>query len=105
MAIWFPAYTVDGREKGGLGFFKCAAHPLMDYLTFALARVTPNIVLAKTDAKLLFDDKSPACEFSDFESIAHQDVGQIDFQVSQNADDQAQSGVLSAAWMSKSRPA
>lgn len=66
---WFPAFSLDGAEKGGTAFFKAPGHALMDYLTFAVIRLTPSALEAKHIAKVLVSGGQVDCEFSTFSQV------------------------------------
>merc|ERR1719420_2708077 len=66
---WFPAFSLSGEEKGGTAFFKAPGHALMDYLTFAVIRLTPSALEAKHIAKVLVSGGQVDCEFSTFSQV------------------------------------
>merc|ERR1719324_1968435 len=63
VAVWFPNYPADGKEKGGMAFFKAPGHALMDYMTFAILRLVPSITAAKHVASSLASGEMPPCSY------------------------------------------
>merc|ERR1719310_220802 len=63
VAVWFPNYPADGQEKGGMAFFKAPGHSLMDYMTFAILRLTPSIFVAKAVAEGISKGYELECDY------------------------------------------
>lgn len=69
MSAWFPNMPIEGKEKGGMGFFKAPGHVLMDYLTYGATRLTPSILRAKGIALKLNQGDSIDCDFSVYKQL------------------------------------
>jgi len=83
IAVWFPAFSTMGEEKGGFPFFKPHGHALLDYMTFAVVRLTPEVVRAKLAALPLTRGDSPDCEYANYLSLSDVSIDESKFRMSQ----------------------
>lgn len=80
VAVWFPNYSLDGKEKGGMPFFKAPGHSLMDYMTFVIIRLVSHVVTAKQLARSLSLGEVPVCSYQYFQKADQFSRPAVEFQ-------------------------